>query len=364
MDSQRAALKMTERDPSDLSAFNEEERHRIEEIVSQIDESDTQGVVTFGVGAQRQISDFADQILHEVRAKDAGYVGDVLSDLVVKVKELDVAELGQGESFLARVPILNSLVDSVKKFIARYDRLSVEIEKIVDELGKARMGLLKDITLLDGMFDRNVEFLKELDLFIAAGTKKLVELRANRLPELEKRAAETNDPLDAQRLQDFNQFLTRFEKKIHDLRLSRMVSIQTAPQIRLLQNGNQALVEKIQSSILSTIPLWKNQIVIAITIYRQQKAVKLQREISDTTNELLEKNAEMLKQSGIDLAKETERGIVDIETLRKVNQDLITTIEETLQIQKAGREQRRIAEAELLKIEGDLKEKLKSVEPR
>ncbi|MCA9727282.1 MAG: toxic anion resistance protein, partial [Candidatus Eisenbacteria bacterium] len=163
---------------------------------------------------------------------------------------------------------------------------------------------------------------------------------------------------------DFNQFLTRFEKKIHDLRLSRMVSIQTAPQIRLLQNGNQALVEKIQSSILSTIPLWKNQIVIAITIYRQQKAVKLQREISDTTNELLEKNAEMLKQSGIDLAKETERGIVDIETLRKVNQDLITTIEETLQIQKAGREQRRIAEAELLKIEGDLKEKLKSVEPR
>ncbi|MCA9759196.1 MAG: toxic anion resistance protein [Candidatus Eisenbacteria bacterium] len=355
---------MTERDPSDLSAFTPEEQQRIEEIVAQIDEKDTQGVVTFGIGAQRQISDFADQILNEVRAKDAGYVGDVLTDLVVKVKELDVSELGAGESFLAKLPIVGSFVDSVKKFIARYDKLSVEIEKIIDELGKARMGLLKDITLLDGMFDRNVEFLKDLDLFIAAGTKKLVQLRSTTLPELEKKAAESDDPLDAQRLQDFNQFLTRFERKIHDLRLSRMVSIQTAPQIRLIQNGNQALVEKIQSSVLSTIPLWKNQIVIALTIYRQQKAVNLQREISDTTNELLEKNAEMLKKSGVELAKETERGIIDIETLRKVNQELITTIEETLQIQKAGREQRRMAETELVKLEGELKDKLKSIEAR
>lgn len=353
-----AAVSLAEqKDPVSLESLPVEAQARVQEIASQISISDSQGIVGFGVGAQREISDFSDTILNEVRSKDTGPVGEILTDLVVKVKDLDIDNLSGNP--MSKIPFIGSLWDSFKKFTARYQKLSVQIEKIIDELDKSRMGLLKDITLLDAMFEKNNEYLKNLDLFIIAGKLKLQELQEKLLPELKSKADESQDPADSQKYQDAAQFVNRLDKKVHDLLLSRMISIQTAPQIRLVQNGNQELVEKIQSSILNTIPLWKNQIVIAITLYRQKNALQLQKEVSDTTNDLLKKNAEMLKQGSVDIARESQRGIVDIETLKKTNADLISTIEQTLQIQKEGRQKRLAAESELKKMEGDLKAKLK-----
>jgi uncharacterized protein YaaN involved in tellurite resistance len=245
--------------------------------------------------------------------------------------------------------------------VQRYEKLSVQIEKITNELDKSRNQLMRDITLLDNLFEKNYDYLKDLDLYIIAGEQLLAELDKTVIPEFKAKAEKSQDPLDAQKLQDMHQFLSRFEKKLHDLKLSRMVSIQTAPQIRLIQNNNQLLVEKIQTSILNTIPLWKNQVIIAITLFRQKKSLSLQKEVSDTTNELLKKNSEMLKGSSIEIAKESERGIVDIETLQKVNTDLISTIEETLKIQQDGRQKRAQAEEQLKKMESELKQKLLEV---
>lgn len=346
------------KDIVDISAMTEEERKQVQTIADGIKIDDSNAIISYGVGAQREISDFADTILQEVRSKDTGFVGEIMTDLVVTIKDLDVDSLGSGGGFFSKIPLVGNFLDAFKRFVARYDKMSVQLEKIVEELDKARMNLLRDITLLDNLYERNLGFLKNLDLYIAAGQIKLREMREKMVPELKAKADASGDPADAQRLQDFMQFLNRFEKKLHDLKLSRMVSIQTAPQVRLVQSGNQVLVEKIQSSILNTIPLWKNQIVLAITLFRQKKAVELQKEVSETTNELLRKNMEMLKSSTLDIARESERGIVDIETLKKVNNDLISTIEETLKIQKEGRAKRELAEKELVKLEGELKQKL------
>lgn len=342
----------------DISKFSEDERKKIENIASQVDIEDSQGVIIYGVGAQREISQFADTILNEVRSKDSGYVGEVLTELVLNIKELKVDSLSPGGSFLSKIPIIGNLIDAAKRFIARYEKLSVKIEKIVDELDKARMTLLKDIALLDNMYDKNLDYLKNLNYYIAAGQIKLKELNERLLPELKTKAESSKDAMDAQKYRDIEQAVNRFDKKIHDLLLSRMIAIQTGPQVRLIQNSDQTLVEKIQSSILNTIPLWKNQIVIAITLFRQHKALELQKEVSETTNELLKKNIELLKEGSVEVAKESERGIVEIETLKKVNSDLISTIEETIKIQKEGRVKRRQAEGELLKIEKELKDKL------
>jgi uncharacterized protein YaaN involved in tellurite resistance len=344
----------------DMVAFSPEELAKVQEIKKQINVEDTQAVVTYGVGAQRDISQFADNILTEVRAKDSGYAGDILTNLVLKVKEIDVDSIGGG-GFFSKIPLVGNLVNSFKRFIERYEKLSVQIEKIVDQLDDARMHMLKDITLLDSMYGKNLEYMKNLDLYIAAGKLKLKELQSTTLAELKDKAEQTKKPEDVQRYNDFEQFLNRLDKKIYDLKLSRTITMQTGPQLRLIQNGNQALVEKIQSSILNTIPLWKNQIVIAITLFRQKKALKLQKEVTDTTNELLKKNAEMLKESTTGIARESERGIVDLDTLKKVNDDLISTIEETLKIQSEGKSKRQQAEQELTKIEDQLKNKLLSL---
>lgn len=342
----------------DLSKLTEEQRQRIEEIMKSINIEDSQFILQYGVGAQSQIAGFADNIVNEVKAKDSGYVGDILSDLMLKVKELDIDGVTPGKSFISKFPIIGSLVNNTQKFAARYQKLSNEIEKIVDELDKAKMQLLKDITLLDYLFDKNLEYLGNLNYFIMAGTLKLKEINEKVIPEMQLKVKESNDPVDVQKLNDLMQMANRFEKKIHDLKLSRMVSLQTAPQIRLIQNNNQVLVEKIQSSILNTIPLWKNQIVIAISLHKQKRALEIQKEVTDTTNDLLKKNAEMLKDSSIELARETERGVVDLDTLKKVNTDLIATIDETLKIQQEGRQKRKEAEAELINIEKELKQKL------
>jgi len=345
----------------DLARFTPEEMNQIESIKQQINLEDSQAIITYGVGAQREISTFSDTVLSEIRSKDSGYVGEILTDLVVNIRKVDVNGLEVKGGLLSRLPIFSMFYNKVKKFIAGYQKLSVQIEKITDQLDNARMQLLRDITLLDNMFVKNQDYRKNLERYIAAGQMKIQELQNTTLPALKAKAEETKDSLDAQKYNDFSQILNRFEKKVYDLNLSRVISIQTNPQIRLIQNSNQALVEKIQSSILNTIPLWKNQMVIAITLLRQRNSLQLQREVTDTTNELLTKNSELLKQGTVEIAKESERGIVEIETLRKVNNDLIATIEETLKIQADGKAKRRQAEGELVKIENDLKSKLISL---
>jgi len=345
----------------DLTKFTPEEMNQIENIKQQINLEDSQAIVTYGVGAQREISTFSDTVLGEIRSKDSGYVGEIMTDLVTNIRKVDVNGLEVKGGLLSRLPIFSMFYNKVKKFIAGYQKLSVQIEKITDQLDNARMQLLRDITLLDNMFIKNQDYRKNLERYIAAGQMKIQELQNTTLPALKAKAEETKDSLDAQKYNDFSQILNRFEKKVYDLNLSRMISIQTNPQIRLIQNGNQVLVEKIQSSILNTIPLWKNQMVIAITLLRQRNSLQLQREVTDTTNELLTKNSELLKQGTVEIAKESERGIVEIETLKKVNNDLIATIEETLKIQADAKAKRRQAEGELVKIETDLKAKLISL---
>ncbi len=334
-----------------------EEKKRVDEILSQFDINDSQGVIQYGVGAQSNISNFADSILSQVKAKDTGEVGSTLTDLMLTVKGLDVESLNE-ESFLSKIPLLGNLVSGAKKFVAQYQSIEHHIEEITDELTKSRMLLLKDVTLLDNLYDKNKEYLKELDFYILAGGIKLKELQEKTLPELKAAAEKSADTLDAQKVQDLTQMINRFEKKIYDLKLSRMVSIQTLPQVRLIQNNDQLLVEKIQSSILNTIPLWKNQVVIAISLFRQKKALKVQQEVNEATNDLLSKNADLLKDSSLQIARESEKGIVEIDTLKKVHENLISTIDETIKIQAEGRVKRQEAEVELNKIEDELKQKL------
>jgi len=343
-----------------LSDLTPQEKKRVEEISAQIDINDSQGIIQYGVGAQSNISNFADSILEQVKAKDAGEVGETLTDLMLTVKKLDVDSLSS-ESFLSKIPLLGSLVNSAKKFIAQYQSIEHHMEEIIDEMNKARMQLLKDITLLDALYEKNKDYMKELELYILAGEIKLKELSEKILPELKAAAEASGDTLDAQKVQDLTQMINRFEKKIHDLKLSRMVSIQSLPQVRLIQNNDQLLVEKIQSSILNTIPLWKNQVVIAISLFRQKKALELQKEVTETTNDLLTKNADLLKTSSIEIAKESEKGIVEIETLKKVHTSLISTIDETLKIQAEGKTQRAQAEVEITRLENELKAKLAQV---
>jgi len=343
-----------------VEELSEDEKKRVDEILGQFDINDSQGIIQYGVGAQSNISNFADSILSQVKAKDTGEVGATLTDLMLTVKDLDVDSLNE-ESFMSKIPLLGNLVSGAKKFVAQYQSIEHHMEEITDELSKSRMLLLKDVTLLDNLYDKNKEYLKELDFYILAGEIKLKELQEKTLPEMKAAAADSKDTLDAQKVQDLTQMINRFEKKIHDLKLSRMVSIQTLPQVRLIQNNDQLLVEKIQSSILNTIPLWKNQVVIAISLYRQKKALKVQKEVSEATNDLLSKNADMLKDSSLEIARESEKGIVEIETLKKVHENLISTIDETIKIQEEGRVKRQEAEVELNKLEDELKNKLAQV---
>ena len=330
---------------------------RVAEIKAQVDVTDAQGVLSYGLPAQSRIANFADSLLGDVRNKDAGSGGEALNELLKKVREIDVDALGEG-SGKSRIPIFGRFANTFDRFAARYQKVATSIERIIDALERSRMALLKDMTVLDKMYELNLDYLKQLDVYIAAGEQVLDELFRVKIPAMETEVAASGDVMAAQRLTDLQQAATRFERRLHDLKLTRMIAIQTAPQIRLIQSNDQNLVEKIQASVLTTIPLWKNQIVIAISLYRQQKAVELQKQVTDTTNELLAKNAELLKTGSAKVAREVERGVVDIETLQKVNADLIATLEETIQIQAEGRARRAVAEGELTQMQRDLKQKL------
>ena len=339
-----------------VEELSPEQKARVEEVKNSIDLMDSQAALQYGVGAQRNISSFSDNILTQVRSKDSGYVGELMSDLVLKVKEVDVDGLDEG--FWDKIPFLKNASRAVKKFMQRYEKLEVQIDRIEQQLDQARMQMLKDITMFDGLYEKNLEYFRELQIYIAAGEEKLQELQETTLPQLRAEAAAKGDAMSAQVVRDFEDTVNRFEKKIHDLKLSKTVAIQTAPQIRLIQNNDKMLVDKIQTAILSTIPLWKSQIVIALGLHRQESVLKMQRSVSDATNTLLTKNAELLRQNSTEVARESERGIVDLQTLKKVNADLISTIEETIKIQQEGRAARQNAETELLSIEQKLKEAL------
>ncbi|BDA80483.1 tellurium resistance protein [Leptospira kobayashii] len=335
-----------------------EDLKKVRELADQIKLNDPNDIIQYGSSVQARVSEFADSVLAEIKTKDAGYAGELLNNLLFKVKDLDLDSLTGEGGTLSKIPLIGGLFNSAKKFLAKFEDLHSQIEKIVEELHNARTNLTKDITLLQALYEKNLEYFKDIQVYIAAGDQKVKELRDKILPEMLAKAQAQGDTLASQKYQDMVQMADRFEKKIHDLKLSRILSLQTGPQIRLIQNGNQVLVEKIQSSILNTIPLWKNQIVIALGLLRQKKALQAQQEVSKTTNDLLQKNAEMLKTGTVEIAKESEKGIIEIETLKKVNQQLIDTINETLKIQEDGRQKRKTAEQELVKIESDIKQKL------
>lgn len=351
----------------DVIKWNEmtpEERQQVLDIAAQIDISDSQSIIQYGNLAQSDISKFSDAMLDQIRAKDSSEVGDVLTNLLIKVQDVNVDALEANQKGFSLSKMFGGVKRETQKFIARYDKISDQIEKIIDQLDRAKLQLIRDIAALDTMYEKNLDYLKQLDMYIMAGSLKLKELNDQVMPELKEKAARTGDPVDAQKVKDMADLISRFEKKLHDLKLSRMIAIQTAPQIRLIQSNDQTLVEKIQSSIMNTIPLWKNQIAIAITMLRQQAALKLQRDVTNATNNLLARNSEMLKTSSIDIARENERGIVDIETLKKVNEDLIVTLEETLKIQQEGRAKRAQVEAELKTMEEDIRKKLLEIRDR
>lgn len=338
--------------------FTPEERTKIAEIKESIDLTDSGTTVQFGIGAQRRLTEFTDSILDNVRSKDGGQVGDLLSSLVVEVNSLDPSSFTNDGGILSKLLGVKNAVKSLKKLAERYSKAEVQIDKIEAALEKARMDMLKDISVFDIMYKQNLDCFRELGLYIQAGKERVEELKTETIPKLRAEAQASGNPMDAQLVRDFEDEVDRFEKKIYDLELSRTIAVQTAPQIKMIQNNDRVLVDKIQTAVLNTIPIWKSQFVIAMGLNNQQRVLKMQREITDTTNKMLIKNSELLKTNTVETAKESNRGIVDIETLQKVNQNLISTIEETIQIQKDGSRQRAEAEKTLGKIEDDLKNKL------
>ncbi len=338
--------------------FTPEERTKIAEIKESIDLTDSGTTVQFGIGAQRRLTEFTDSILDNVRSKDGGQVGDLLSSLVVEVNSLDPSSFTNDNGILSKIPGVKNAVKSLKKLAERYSKAEVQIDKIEAALEKARMDMLKDISVFDIMYKQNLDCFRELGLYIQAGKERVEELKTETIPKLRAEAQASGNPMDAQLVRDFEDEVDRFEKKIYDLELSRTIAVQTAPQIKMIQNNDRVLVDKIQTPVLNTIPIWKSQFVIAMGLNNQQRVLKMQREITDTTNKMLIKNSELLKTNTVETARESNRGIVDIETLQKVNQNLISTIEETIQIQKDGSRQRAEAEKTLGKIEDDLKNKL------
>ena len=341
----------------DLDSLSPAEQAAVRSFAEKIDIMNTEQVMHYGSNAQKNISDFSGAALGTVRTKDLGEVGNMLGDLVVELKGLNFdVEQKKGLRGLFKKSSQN-----IAELKASYDKAETNVDNIVDSLEKHEITLMKDISLMDKMYEKNQEYLKELTMYILAGKLRIEQLRNEELPKYKAKALETGLPEDAQAANDFSNMIGRFEKKIHDLELTRTISVQMAPQIRMIQNNDSLMAEKIRSSIMNTIPLWKSQMVLALSQYHSDQAMKAQREVTDVTNALLMKNAEALHQGSVNIAREAERGIVDIETLKKTNLELVQTLDEVRQIQDEGRAKRMQAEQELAQIEGELKQKLISM---
>lgn len=333
--------------------LTEEERKMVEEFSRQIDLHNSNGILQYGAGTQKKMADFSESALKSVRTKDLGEVGDMISSLVTELKSFDVEE--EDNKFFGFFKRSGNKMNAMK---AKYEKAEINVGKICEVLEGHQVQLMKDVAVLDKMYGLNLSYFKELSMYILAGKKRLDEVRATELTELIDKANKSNLPEDAQAAKDLESLCERFEKKIHDLELTRMIAIQTAPQIRLVQSSDSLMIEKIQSTVVNTIPLWKSQMVIALGVEHANQAAKAQREVTDMTNELLKKNAQSLKMATIESAKASERGIVDLETLKATNAALISTFDEVIKIQEDGRQKRRAAEAELDKMEAELKNKL------
>ena len=337
-------------------ALTDEEKKAIDEFIAKIDPKNTTQILQYGASAQSNISKFSDSVLEDVKTRSTGEVGDLLAGLVAEIKDFDT-DIPTGEvKGLAK--IFHSAKKQLEKLINKYSKVETNIDRIEKQLENHKLQMLKDIAVFDTMYDKNLEYFKQLSLYIIAGEKKLKELREVTLPEMQAKAKETGDQTDVQAVNDMENMINRFEKKIYDLKTTRIISIQMAPQIRLIQNNDSELVEKIQSSLINTIPLWKNQIVIALGITHAKSALGAQKAVTDLTNEMLQKNSETLKQGTIEIAEESERAIIDVETLQKTNQDIIETLDKVIEIHQNGRVKRQEAEKQLEQIEGELKDKL------
>ena len=337
------------------TALTEEEKKMAAEYARQIDLYDSGAVLQYGAGVQKKMADFSEKALENVRTKDLGEIGDLLSGVVTELRDFDEEETKGFFGFFKKS------ANKVTALKARYEKAEANISRICETLEGYQRQLLKDAAILDKMYGQNLEYFRELSIYIAAGKKKLEDTRNVQLPALVQKANATGLAEDIQAARDLESMCERFEKKVHDLELTRMIAIQTAPQIRLVQNNDTQMVEKIQSTIVNTVPLWKSQMVLALGVEHSAQAAQAQREVTDMTNELLKKNAERLKMATIESARESERGIVDMETLKTTNEALISTLDEVMKIQQEGREKRRAAEAEIGRLEGDLKAKLLAI---
>lgn len=337
----------------DYKQFNEAEIQQIHDFSQRIDITDNTMIMQYGINAQKKLADFSDSTLEKVKTKELGEVGDMLSQVVGELREFD----GNGEK-KGLFGLFNKGKNKVEGMISKYEQTETNVNKIAGMLQDYQIRLLKDTSMLDQLFDLNNTYYKELSMYIAAGKEKLHHVKNEEIPALEQKALHSNLPEDAQALKDMTMYYDRFDKKLHDLELSRMIAIQTAPQIRLLQNSNNLMIEKIQSTLVNTIPLWKNQMVITLGLHHATEAAKTQQAVSDMTNELLKKNADALHSATVETAKESNRSIVDVETLKHTNEQLIQTFDDVLQIQEQGRIKRQEAEQELRQIENELKQKI------
>lgn len=340
-----------------IDVLPEENKEKAYQLAKQIDPTNHQTMITYGAPAQAKLHSFSNTMLDHVKKKDTGQIGEIIGDLMRKLQDVNPEELKSNKPTLIG-RMFGKISGSVQEVLSKYQKTGAQIDRISVKLDGSKNVLMSDIVMLEKLYENNKEYFQALNVYIAAGELKLDELNQVTIPEMRRVAEQTNDQMKFQEVNDMVQFADRLDKRVHDLKLSREITIQSAPQIRLIQNTNQALVEKIQSSIMTAIPLWKNQVAIALTLIRQRNAVEAQKQVSKTTNELLLKNAEMLKTNTIETAKENERGLIDIETLKKTQENLLSTLEETLRIQEEGRVKRRLAEEELATMEIGLRQKL------
>ncbi len=335
-----------------MPVLTPEEQKMVNDFAAKIDIENTNQILQYGAGTQKKMADFSDTALENVKTQDLGEIGELISNVVGELKDFDVQEEGKFFGFFRKQ---TSKIENLKN---KYDKAQANVEKITDSLQQHQVRLMKDSAMLDKMYEQNLNYFKELTMYILAGKKKLEETRNGKLAEMKNKAALSGLPEDAQAARDLDEKCSRFEKKLHDLELTRTIAMQTAPQIRLIQNNDTVMVEKIQTTIVNTIPLWKSQMVLALGIAHSAEAAQAQRQVTDITNELLRKNAETLHMATVETAKESERGIVDLETLQKTNADLIQTLDDVMRIQMEGRQKRQAAEMEMHRMEEELKRKL------